>query len=530
MKKWTSAISWKRISFLVFFLYLLLMYSKVFIYYDDFGYLSLTYGYTVPGVAGHHFQLNQIMEFLKEHYSVANGRLLYMFLYLFSYWMGGIRGLQTVMALIVFTIMWLLCRLVEKTHPEIASQPLFYPAFLLLYGSIGLLVQRQAAYWYAASFVYFTPAIPFLLFLWEDCKTDEPVSMKRACLLSVLAFLAGFSQEQWIVALLVSIILVRLWKWLILKQSFRLRQLFPLVTAIAGASVILTSPAVTQRFQSSTNAAFMELNLLQRFANNLKAILNLFATHNNVPYLMVFCAFIFFMSLLFAERRMMQITKQWKRGAVIASCLFFLSGLFMTTGAIGLIFDEFGITSTLSSKIHYLYWILYFAACALLVTEYFLSSKNMFGFFLFAAGVCSLGCMLIVPELPPRIVIQFELLSFYLMGCLLADLMRRREWMLSVTAAGLIFALCGSNLADIYLGYAENYQVLLSNETIIETAVEEYEENQQDTEIILQVQPKQLYGNDMMYQESVSFMEAWIRNYYQIPDEISIVYYADPVQ
>lgn len=50
--------------FLMFYIYLLMQFSKVFIYYDDYGYLSLSYGYNVLELTGSDYNLFQALEYI----------------------------------------------------------------------------------------------------------------------------------------------------------------------------------------------------------------------------------------------------------------------------------------------------------------------------------------------------------------------------------------------------------------------------------------------------------------------------------
>ena len=63
--------------FLAFYVFLIMQFGKVFVYYDDFGYLSLSYGNTVPDVIGSNYTLSQLLSFMGKHYFYSNGRLFY---------------------------------------------------------------------------------------------------------------------------------------------------------------------------------------------------------------------------------------------------------------------------------------------------------------------------------------------------------------------------------------------------------------------------------------------------------------------
>ena len=92
--------------FAAFYVFLLMQFGNVFIYYDDYGYLSLSYGTNID-VAGAEYSFSELLAFMKGHYFNSNGRLLYMFLYCFVHMLGGIRGVQVFMATACWR--WLCC-------------------------------------------------------------------------------------------------------------------------------------------------------------------------------------------------------------------------------------------------------------------------------------------------------------------------------------------------------------------------------------------------------------------------------------
>ena len=220
--------------FAAFYVFLLMQFGNVFIYYDDYGYLSLSYGTNID-VAGAEYSFSELLAFMKGHYFNSNGRLLYMFLYCFVHMLGGIRGVQVFMATAVLAVALLLFftarRMLEgRLEAEKVSgdgtkeeggelQGRLSPgalaalaAFLcLLYGTLGIMVQRMGTYWYAASFIYVVPAITFLVFALYFYRTvflpkGEKPGVLRMCLCAALGFLAacsGLSQRYplWLSAL-----------------------------------------------------------------------------------------------------------------------------------------------------------------------------------------------------------------------------------------------------------------------------------------------------------------------------------------
>ena len=491
------------VCFILLFAYLVLQYSKVSIFYDDYGYLSLSYGYTVQTVEGHHFTLGQLMEFISAHYSYVNGRLLYTFLYLICYLAGGLTMVRLMMACIVTADVYLAYRLVCKFHKLDGGKRVLLAAFCcLLFGTVGVLIQRQGSYWYAASFTYLTPCIPLLILmnlLYEPPeKRSSPGSVVLLC---ALAFASGFSQEQWFVAAMTGIFGMMAVRWYQTKKM----PLWDLVyagCALAGGLLIILSPAAVGRLHSESNAGFSQIGLVDKVVGNTRVILDMFFGPQNPLYLKLLLVCLFLMVCWLLETRKgnrivhgiyLAYTAamiMWSATIVVNRYMFLAGFLVFTVG-----------------EVSYFYYV----------------KKQALGELLFLMGVMSLACMAVVPELPNRIIMQFILLSFVLMGDILACYLE--QWNMSVVLLMVLLAGCFSipNMKEMYRGYAVNYQVLSSNEKIILEAVEHHKPGEA-VELILRQEPDMRYGNEMVYQEQFSYMIYWMREYYQIPNEITLKY------
>ena len=102
--------------FLAFYVFLIMQFGKVFVYYDDFGYLSLSYGNTVPDVIGSNYTLSQLLTFMGKHYFYSNGRLFYLFLFSFLNMIGGLAAVQAFMATSVLAILILVHYVVMRSQ------------------------------------------------------------------------------------------------------------------------------------------------------------------------------------------------------------------------------------------------------------------------------------------------------------------------------------------------------------------------------------------------------------------------------
>ena len=116
--------------FLAFYVFLIMQFGKVFVYYDDFGYLSLSYGNTVPDVIGSNYTLSQLLTFMGKHYFYSNGRLFYLFLFSFLNMIGGLAAVQAFMATSVLAILILVHYVVMRHIKPDGWRPVFLAAFI----------------------------------------------------------------------------------------------------------------------------------------------------------------------------------------------------------------------------------------------------------------------------------------------------------------------------------------------------------------------------------------------------------------
>lgn len=509
-----------------FFLFLFLQFSKVWIYFDDYGYLSLSYNYTQPGVTGSQFTIGQLLSYLKGHYFSANGRILYTGLFPLCYHLGGLRMVQTVMAASVFAVYLLAAALVAVQLKEEKNQnvfqgikPVLWGSFIcLLYGSICLGVQNAGTYWFAASFTYVLPAcFSFLFFVLYYYGETLNLWGKLGCV--VCAFLAAFSQEQWICAVFGFYLLVFICRWVKTKKL----KLFDLAVAaggILGALPILTSPAVAVRM--NYHADFLALSLPERVIRNISRIIRLFFSSQNEPFVFLLLFSMFVLSLYLLKCRAPD-------GKYRTISLFFHGVFLIATLAVSLVLFQHShvLYRWLESYPEYFVWVL-FAYVLLMSWQLvaFLHRRNRdFLAFVYLAAVISLACLTIVPELPSRVLLPFIFLSVPVLGYMAAVLVFEEGNYFACLGITVCFALFSvSNLTTIYQGYAANYTVALRNDQVLKESASRIQAGEEQKEIFLERLPEDTCRNLMPYDANQEYMVYWMYNYYQIPEEVSLNY------
>lgn len=529
--------------FAAFYVFLLMQFGNVFIYYDDYGYLSLSYG-THIHVAGSEYSFSELLAFMRGHYFNSNGRLLYMFLYCFVHMLGGIRGVQVFMATAVLAVVMLLffivkqmlegrleaaeeekrsCREEDEVHGTLGPVALAaLAAFLcLLYGTLGIMVQRMGTYWYAASFIYVVPAITFLVFALYFYRTvflpkGEKPGVLRMCLCAVLGFLAAWSQEQWFVTTVSFVIIclgTKLWR----DRRLELYEILTFLVCAAGGLIIIFSPAVSSRMNSAGNAEFAAMSFLGKLGKNIPLLMNLFFSGENIRYLMFFFPMMIFMGCMTAAKDRKLLPLHLGFSAVSAAVF---AGILLKQK-----FHVFapGAYSALTANL----LLLYIAFCFAEVILFYRAEKQPFGSIVFAAAVLSVGSAVIVPEVPLRIFYPFLYLSWLLFAYMYGRILLTEVKRIPVSAVcTLAFLAMVSipNLKSIYTGYRINYQVLMYDDAVFRESAEAIRQGADIETIEVYELPDLLCKNEVVYDENFSFMIAWMRQYYDLPEYVEFEY------
>ena len=529
--------------FAAFYVFLLIQFGNVFIYYDDYGYLSLSYG-THIHVAGSEYSFSELLAFMRGHYFNSNGRLLFMFLYCFVHMLGGIRGVQVFMATAVLAVVMLLffivkqmlegrleaaeeekrsCREEDEVYGTLGPVALAaLAAFIcLLYGTLGIMVQRMGTYWYAASFIYVVPAITFLVFALYFYRTvflpkGEKMGVLRMCLCAALGFLAAWSQEQWFVTTISFVVIclgVKLWR----DRRLELYEILTFLACAAGGLIIILSPAVSARMNSAGNAEFASLSLFGKLGRNIPLLMNLFFSGENIRYLMFFFPMMIFMGCMAAAKDRKLLPLHLGFSAVSASVF---AGVFLKQKLH--VFAP-GAYSALTANL----LLLYVAFCFAEEILFYRAEKQIFGSAVFAAVVLSVGSAAIVPEVPLRIFYPFLYLSWLLFAYLYGRILlieARRIPLSAVCTLAFLAMVSIPNLKSIYTGYRINYQVLMYDDAVFRESAEAIRQGADIETIEVYELPDLLCKNEVVYDENFSFMIAWMRQYYDLPEYVEFEY------
>ena len=498
---------------------LITQFSKVMIYYDDYGYYSLTYLNQAAIHAGSTFSLAELAVFLKEHYIQCNGRLLYFAVWLFLYYVGGLKAVQIGAAIIVSSVLFLCWKIISKNNEKSSV----FAAFLIcaLYWLLSITLHRQGTYWFAAFFHYVTPLIPFLGFqLMYFYSKDSSCSFSRILRMSTLVFVAAFSQEQWAVTTIFFAIFLLIRK--IAKKMNCKEELVYLGAAIIGASIVLLSPGIIARGENSVS----DQNAWRQIVENIFQLLRLFFGVEERLFILVLLGALLCISIyLFRE---IDHQKDIKKVGDCC-CMVMYVGTLVVYFTKDVWVREVWATDVLKEK-----YLIIAVALSLIVlttiqvTRFYVVKKSDGKLIIFYSAILSIACLSVVSELPNRIMLlpTFTLFILVVDGLIL-PLGLKQEKLAKIVTIFICIAIAiagGKNGFKIYAGYSLNKEVHVYNDGVLRETSEKIAEGEKIDRIYLKKVPDILYGCEMVYYDGFEYMKKWMDNYYILPPEVEFVF------
>lgn len=504
----SKRIQLKYIPFVVFLVFGLLVYVQhcnVYMYFDDFGYASLTYG-TAVGDGGLDYSLVDVFKFLKWHYLNWGGRIIPFFaeIVILREGVWFFRIIQTLIIVGIYVCMYLFLK-TEDQKKNVASSIIL----VSLFASIGLLQMRNGCYWFTASVLYLWPILPFLAAVL--LQKEEPCSKSRALLNAVLLFLAGFSYEQYAIMVIVYSAFILAEK-LLVDHRVSKGNIIGCAAGIVGGLCEIFAPGNFARTQIDIYEEFYSTSFLKRTLNNLPRLIDVNLGEGGEIYVLFICATI--VGIIVAlDSRGKASAKAKVVGVVVVGSLAttyvlghagLISNTIIIEGCIALMF----IVCTVAYSLHYKKYLL----LGLLI-----------------AGLCSQGMMLISPTIPERCALPFTFIMHLLIASELIDVYKADDRVqrpikvgICCTVVGLLVILSWGNFFEILQGYMGNAVINETNHYKLLEKAERFKAGEKTDYIILYKLENDWYASDMPYQQD--FMEYWWKEFYDLPQDIQFLW------
>lgn len=492
---------------LVTFVVLYLQHYFVGMYFDDYGYASLSYGW-IGNLNGMQYGISDILRFLYWQYHNWGGRVLYFFFEVMAFHLGGVRLLQVLQSFVIAGIIVLEGKIVSHNFKQKITGPMCGAFGLLLYGTITLTSARDGIYWYTASVLYVWPIFPFLLGVYL-CEQKKSETLLSKIAIFFLFFLAAFSQEQVAVLVVVYCLFYIGVQALKRKEKAAIRG-FALFGAMSGGAIEILAPGNFVRASDPMYAAFSEKNIIEKILQNLPQVIEInIGTYNTI--------FAFVLTIFLG----MQAARAIKNKYLAKTWVFFVAYAGWLIVDLGVAVPE------MVQVVQVLIRVLWILALTVVLTVYYYSEGKTVLLALYWAGLCSQGMLLVSPSISNRSHIIFELILHILLIDAFAALYLRKKCiekrlgLIGICAVG-IYAVF--NYGYILRGYAMNNDVMMRNHYNMLEAANEYATTNETAPVILYTLPDDRFANSMPYQPGEEFIGTWMKIYYELPQETQLIW------
>lgn len=482
--------------FFMFLIYLIAQHNLIFMYFDDFGHASLSYGGAVEGVKGHEFSLSQLLEWGRWYYFNWGGRIVYYLMFLLPQLAISIHLFMFIQSLVIFAIivyMYKLCLYYTKKDSSITS----ISVLIILYGLIPIEIMRDTVYWASASICYIWSLLPLVMTVYYFMIfSDSNYKMKLTNYVSIviLSFFAASSFEQSGAAILIFLVAYTIYL-MFNKSKLNLKLLsVTIISAMVGISVQVFAPGNKIRILV-TDSEFANLSLTKKIINGVPNVLDLLFYQKSMWFLILL--------IVFVTLAYLKITKlAWGKWIII----IINSGIAVFLSKVYLQDVEFSL------KIKF---VLSMYLVAIIIFYFIMNGQfNMIPYVFML--IASIGCLVLSPNIQNRSIVYFIFILFVVIVVIIDNLLQdhgfKQYLMVSLITLGL-FSLI--NTWTIFDGYYTNVDINRKNDKILENT------SYNVGEIEVYKLPNSLYSNEVPYEEKydVSYIEVWMKEYYNLkPD------------
>lgn len=499
--------------FLVIMLFIIMeiFHSKIGLYFDDYGNASLSYGYDTQ-VIGMTWTFQDLLEWAKWIYMNFSGRILCgSLLNLLIKFGNGPRLFMSIQAGIVTALFYamykIIMRLVEKKH-NIFVLIMIVALFFLT----PLDMFRHNLCWASASVLYIWPLFPFFLTIYLQMKLDEDLDKKKNkkiyILLSMICiFFTAFSHEQTGLSIVVYLIGYVSYERIVKKQ-WTLRNIIYAIYSLVIYLCFFLAPGNWVRMNGVDDYA--ELGIFEKIATSYKPLMETLFNKN-------FCCIYILVTVCLVGLGFFLMKRERRRLLWYTAISSFL--------ALGVVIISYCLQKTVGILV---FGMIYLVLIFVSLVYYCILMRRYTMIVLLVATACSAFCVLVSPAIPLRchtqwilvvdivlVISAFDLWVQYLSKSV--NLYKR----ISIIIYMCMYLFVCKNASDAifvyYYGYSCNYVYYEKNASILENYNGE-------SELILQKFPDDNCRSSMPYEANNSFIEMWIKQYYDIPYEAEFIW------
>ncbi len=511
MKK-KNSITKDKAYFALIWLFILGLIISIFynvqMYYDDYGYYSLVYGVGGDGYKLGQYGLLELFHFLIEHYKMANGRILYFFVWLFFFMIGGLKAVDIVAAIDVCIVLFLLWKMAAKRGYSLAIKIFLAILVFSLYASLQMGLVNNSIYWMAAHFHYVMPMIPFLAFLIKYDIYEGCLSGKDKLISVVLVFLTSFSMESWSIAIFITMIVLSIYE----MKAFHRKWFISLVFASGvGTAILGLSPGIWNRY-SNIPQEYLESSYYERILHNLKGCVTTLYDYTLLGNYHMFFSLIIVAMCAYMYVKEKKIRLKFIHGIIgIGAIVVFVLFTFYKSRIQTIIASD-------SAKGLLTVYTIFVAVEILFFYGRYI--QNLSRMILAFAGEMSIAVLMIVYDKPARVFLFWIWISLLISLDVVVEIINNKHkkniFMLIILSVAILFAI--PNYKSLWQGYKQNKDIAMENDNILKNC-------ESDSYVLLRKMVAPGYSGQMLY-DGGTFMKYYMAAYYGIDAfEKPFVYY-----
>lgn len=438
-------------------IYLLILHRFVGIYFDDFGYFTLSYPRYIESISGNQWGGVELLKFLKIHYNEWGGRIFYFGIELLLYKIGGLNLLRISQAFIIAGILYTIYKIINSQ----INRPLLTSIIICcLYGFFTTV--GESLYWFSASVSYVWPMLPFFIVIYKTYFKEE-LLLKDHITICFCTFIASWSQEQIGFTVLIYIVILMI-KNFMEKHKINIYSIIYFVSSVAGFLCLYLAPG---NFVRKGGDAFYSQSLIKILQISISNLLYGFFSEYNWLLLILLFAMSSYIAFSIAKKLSKTLLDRNIHFIIsiilgfIAIIIFYTKGEFFTF-----------IYHKCPFSIYFIFIIL--VQMIYLHARYFFYTKN--------AMILFLCIMILIPCLyssywVDRMNVPFVFLYFLISGTIFIEVLSKKTK--EYYSIFIVLLICASiNSFMTLVGYGKEYIYVISgNEELLQKASKEEYQN-----------------------------------------------------
>lgn len=491
------------ISFISIFILIYHFHNVIYMYYDDYGNASLSYGYNVSGVLGTNYSFKDLIKWSIEIYNHWGGRIIYAIFFLIPLLKNGITNYMHVQSFVIIGIIYYIYKIIIFYNNNYNKKNNFIiPILIYVFLNLtDITILRHGIYWASASILYIWPLLSFFMFIYYYIKLSsniENINKYRIVFLILLTFLIVLSQEQFGIGLIMFII-----SFIFLHHRKKLKQhllvdLPLLLFSIINYCFMIFAPGNFERLNTK-NIEFAKLSLIDKIYLNYKNMISmLFFDKFNIFMFLLCIIFIYIIYKVFKNDKKRLIFYNFFNILVLLQMFLYNPNYY-------------------HQRIFLIIATIWFILLFIISIKYFKLNNKDFYSSILVGGFSTIICLLVSPVIGGRTFLPFIFFVFLLLTLVFYDCINENNIIkyLSLLIIIPIGFISIKNYYIYYNGYKDNYYIHKENEKKLRN----YANKKQ---IKLRKVKNELYGSTMPYEELS--MEYYIKEYYNIPNDVKFIW------